>query len=110
MTLLVIPIAAWSKQGTGVTWAGHLWRVTKEPLLSVLVAGAAGLIVRLGLARRLHAPKSLWKCAWIEKLFGWGMAKRAHFFVPGLKHSPLRFWERTLYRLKSQAPWDQRGN
>jgi PST family polysaccharide transporter len=52
MTLLVIPIAAWSKQGTGVTWAG-LWRATKQPLFSGLLAGAAGLIVKLTLGGRL---------------------------------------------------------
>jgi O-antigen/teichoic acid export membrane protein len=52
MTLLVIPIAAWSKLGTGITWA-DLWRATKPPLLSGLVAGAAGLLVKLTLGGRL---------------------------------------------------------
>jgi glycosyltransferase involved in cell wall biosynthesis len=58
------------------------------------------------LGGRLHAPRSLWKYAWIEKLFGWGMAKRAHFFVPRLKNGALQIWDRTLYRLKGQEPWD----
>ena len=52
MTLLVIPIAAWSKHGTGITWA-DLWGATKPPFLSGLLAGAAGLLVKLTLAGRL---------------------------------------------------------
>jgi len=54
----------------------------------------------------LHPPQSTWKYVWIEKLFGWGVAKRAHFFVPRLKHGALQFWDRTLYRLTRQEPGD----
>jgi O-antigen/teichoic acid export membrane protein len=52
MTLVIIPIAAWSKQGTAVTWM-DLWEATKPPFLSGLFAGAAGLITKLTLAGRL---------------------------------------------------------
>ncbi len=52
LTLLVIPIAAWSKHGTGITWA-DLWRATKPPFLSGLLASAAGLLVNLTLGGRL---------------------------------------------------------
>jgi PST family polysaccharide transporter len=52
LTLLLIPIAAWSKQGTGITWA-DLWEATKAPFLSGLLAGAAGLLVKLTLDGRL---------------------------------------------------------
>ena len=48
MTLLIIPIAAWSKLGTEITWA-DLWRASKPPFLSGLIAGAAGLLVKLTL-------------------------------------------------------------
>ncbi len=48
MALLIIPIAAWSKHGTRITWA-DLWRTTQRPLLSGLIAGAAGLIVKMAL-------------------------------------------------------------
>jgi PST family polysaccharide transporter len=48
LTLLLIPIAAWSKHGTGVSWA-DLWRATKPPFLSGLLAGTAGLLVKLTL-------------------------------------------------------------
>jgi O-antigen/teichoic acid export membrane protein len=46
MTLLVVPIAAWSKLGTGITW-GDLWGAARQPLLAGVLAGAAGLIVRI---------------------------------------------------------------
>jgi PST family polysaccharide transporter len=52
MSLLIIPIAAWSKLGTEVTWA-DLWEATKPPFLSGLLAGAAGLLVKLMLGGRL---------------------------------------------------------
>ena len=52
MTLLVIPIAAWSKLGTGITWS-DLWGATKPPFLSGLLAGGTGLLVKLTLGGRL---------------------------------------------------------
>jgi PST family polysaccharide transporter len=52
MTLLVIPIAAWSKLGTGITWS-DLWGATKPPFLSGLLAGGTGLLVKLTLGDRL---------------------------------------------------------
>jgi O-antigen/teichoic acid export membrane protein len=52
MTLLIIPIAAWSKRGTGITWA-DLWRASRAPFLSGLLAGAVALLVKLTLGGRL---------------------------------------------------------
>jgi O-antigen/teichoic acid export membrane protein len=52
MTAVVIPIVAWSKHGTGITWA-DLWEATKPPFLSGLLAGAAGLLVKLAVGNRL---------------------------------------------------------
>ena len=52
LTLLLIPIAAWSKLDTGITWL-DLWGATKPPFLSGLLAGAAGLLVKLTLGGRL---------------------------------------------------------
>lgn len=52
MTLLIVPIAAWSKAGTGITWT-DLWRATKPPFLSGAFAGAAGLLVTFTLSGRL---------------------------------------------------------
>jgi PST family polysaccharide transporter len=42
MALILIPITAWSKHGTGVAW-WDLWNVIKKPLLAGLLAGAIGL-------------------------------------------------------------------
>jgi O-antigen/teichoic acid export membrane protein len=52
LALLVIPIAAWSKRDTGITWM-DLWKASKPPLLSGLVATAAGLIVMATLGGKL---------------------------------------------------------
>src|SRR5262249_55479208 len=52
MTLVLIPIAAWAKLGTGITWM-DLWRATRAPFLSGLLAGAAGLLVKLTVVGRL---------------------------------------------------------
>jgi len=52
MVLQVIPITAWSKHGTRITWA-DLWRATKQPLLSGLLASAIGLTVKITLAGML---------------------------------------------------------
>jgi len=49
MVLLIIPITAWSKHGTRITW-GNLWRATKLPLLSGLLAGVVGLVVKITLS------------------------------------------------------------
>ena len=46
MTLIIIPIAAWSKHGTGITWL-DLGKVTKSPVLAGLLAGSVGLIAKL---------------------------------------------------------------
>ena len=52
MALLVIPIAAWCKHGTSITWT-DLWRATRPPLFAGLLAGAIGLIVKIALAGML---------------------------------------------------------
>lgn len=48
MSLLIIPIAAWSKLDTGITWS-NLWEATKPPFLSGLLAGVTGLLTKLAL-------------------------------------------------------------
>lgn len=52
MTLLLIPIVAWAKLGTGITWA-DLWKATKPPFLAGLLAGAVGLLMKLTLGGTL---------------------------------------------------------
>jgi PST family polysaccharide transporter len=73
MTLLIIPIAAWSKLGTEITWA-DLWRASKPPFLSGLLAGAAGLLVKLTLGGRLAPiPYLLAGLAVVLGIYAWGL-------------------------------------
>jgi len=46
MALILIPITAWSKHGTGIAWS-DLWDVTRKPLLAGLLAGAVGVGVKV---------------------------------------------------------------
>ena len=46
MVLIIIPIAALSKHGTGITWSG-LWAASKAPLFAGLLAGSVGLIAKI---------------------------------------------------------------
>jgi PST family polysaccharide transporter len=48
MVLLVIPITAWSKQGTGITWT-DLWSAARPSIFAGLVALVVGLIVTITL-------------------------------------------------------------
>ena len=41
MVLIMIPITAWSKHGTGISWS-DLWSVTRRPILAGSLAGAIG--------------------------------------------------------------------
>jgi O-antigen/teichoic acid export membrane protein len=81
LTLLLIPIAAWSKHGTGISWA-DLWGATKPPFLSGLLAGAAGLLVKLtlggGLAPILYLTVGL---AVVLGIYAWVL-----LIVMGQKH------------------------
>jgi PST family polysaccharide transporter len=45
MVLIFIPIVAWAKHGTGITWS-DLWRGVKVPFLAGLLAGSVGLIAK----------------------------------------------------------------
>jgi O-antigen/teichoic acid export membrane protein len=48
MVLILIPITAWSKHGTGITWS-DLWNVTRKPFLAGLAAGLIGFGAKLAL-------------------------------------------------------------
>lgn len=48
MLLSFIPITAWSIHGTNITWTA-LWAASRKPLLSGLVAGTVGLVLRIAL-------------------------------------------------------------
>ena len=58
-----------------------------------------GLAASLG--GQLRPPTSSWKYAWIEKAFGWELAKQAQLNLPQLKHSLLKYCDKALYRLQN---------
>ena len=52
MVLIIFPIIAWSKQGTGITWS-DLWQGARIPLSAGLLAGAVGLAAKITLGGAL---------------------------------------------------------
>jgi PST family polysaccharide transporter len=71
MVFLVVPIVAWSKRGTSITWA-DLLKATRQSLLSGLVAGVAGLIAKVTLGRMLAPfPHLLAGTSLVLGVYGW---------------------------------------
>jgi PST family polysaccharide transporter len=70
LTLLLIPIAAWSKHGTGISWS-DLWEATKPPFLSGLLAGTAGLLVKLTLGDRFPILCLIVGLAVVLSIYAW---------------------------------------
>jgi hypothetical protein len=54
------------------------------------------------LGGRLEVPRLPWKYAWIQKVFGWGLAKQAWRWMPRLRSSLVRRWDRTLFDLEQR--------
>ncbi len=52
------------------------------------------------LGGRLSLPKVSWKYAWIQKLFGFAVAKRASQRWNHYKSSVMRSWDKALFRLE----------
>jgi O-antigen/teichoic acid export membrane protein len=71
MVIIIVPIIAWSKRGTQITWT-DLWRATKYPALSVLPAGLAGMVVKLALEAKLPAiPYLIVGLSVVFGVYGW---------------------------------------
>jgi glycosyltransferase involved in cell wall biosynthesis len=51
----------------------------------------------------LNVPRLSWKYSWIKRLFGWPLARRAQRFLPGIKWSLVRFWDKTLFRMEGRG-------
>ncbi len=49
------------------------------------------------LGGRLEAPRASWKYYWIQKMFGWGTAKRALILLPSLKSTVIRHYDKIMY-------------
>lgn len=52
---------------------------------------------------KLEVPRFPRKYAWIQGMFGWEAARQAQVFVPRLKLSLKRSWDRAMFRLENRA-------
>jgi glycosyltransferase involved in cell wall biosynthesis len=87
-------------RGACVTYLQN-WLPSFYPERPDIVRQAEELARTLG--GRLEVPPPLpWKYAWIEKGFGWPLAKRARILGPQWKWSVIRSWDKALSRLDSQ--------
>jgi hypothetical protein len=55
------------------------------------------------LGGQLNAPRLSWKYSWIKPLFGWDLAKRAQLFLPSVKWSLIRFWDKALFSIERRG-------
>jgi len=75
------------------TWLGSFY-----PERPDLVAELQGLAAQL--QGHLGTPQLGWKYAWLRPLFGWKTAKQARMFLPQLKASLVRNWDKAMYELE----------
>jgi glycosyltransferase involved in cell wall biosynthesis len=54
------------------------------------------------LGGQLKTQRLSWNYSWIRAIFGWGLAKRVQLFMPQIKWSLVRFWDKALFRVESQ--------
>jgi glycosyltransferase involved in cell wall biosynthesis len=61
------------------------------------------------LGGRLETPALTWKYAWIEKVFGWTLARRTQLFLPMFKQSLLRVLDKARLRFNRKISADHRN-
>jgi glycosyltransferase involved in cell wall biosynthesis len=76
----------------------QIWYRNFYPDRPDLVQEARQLAASLG--GRLSLPKISWKYAWIQKLFGWSMAKEVRQCWNQYKSSVLGSWDKARFRLE----------
>jgi len=54
------------------------------------------------LGGQVEAPRLSWKYSWIKTLFGWRLARRAQRFLPGVRWSLIRRWDKTLFQIEGR--------
>jgi glycosyltransferase involved in cell wall biosynthesis len=57
----------------------------------------------------LGAPALSWKYAYVQKVFGWGVAKRMRLFLPNLKRGLGIFSDKIMFALEAKAAPERRG-
>jgi glycosyltransferase involved in cell wall biosynthesis len=79
------------------------------PLRPDIVEQMHGVAKDLG--GQLDMPRLPWKYSWIQPIFGWNCAKRAQLFLPSVKWSLIRSWDKVLYRVETrgyaQLQWEK---
>ena len=79
------------------------WYRNFYPECPDLMQEAQQLAASLG--GRLCVPKAPWKYAWIQKLFGFAVAKRVGHRWNYYKSSVIRCWDKALFYLEGQETW-----
>lgn len=54
------------------------------------------------LGGELEVPRLSWKYSWIQKTFGWRMAKRARLFMPQVRRNMESSWDKMLFFVESR--------
>jgi glycosyltransferase involved in cell wall biosynthesis len=78
------------------TWLHHFY-----PERLDLVQSSQELAVSMG--GHLELPKLSWRYAWIEKLFGWAVAKQVSQYWNGCKSFITRSWDKALFHLELRS-------
>lgn len=73
-------------------WSSHFYpeRLDIVKQLEQLAADLGG---------QLEVPQLSWKYVWIQKIFGWTVAKQAQVYYNQCKSSLIRSWDRALVSL-----------
>jgi glycosyltransferase involved in cell wall biosynthesis len=64
------------------------------------IVGKLGELAR-DLGGEVRMPRFSWKYAWIEKLFGAALAKRAQIYLPQMRENCQRAWDRVMFRCQA---------
>ncbi len=78
----------------------QIWQYEFYPERLDLVERARQLAVSLG--GELPVPRLSWKYAWMQKLFGWAVAKLAQVYYNQCKSWAERTWDRTMFQLEGR--------
>lgn len=73
------------------------WLICFYPERPDIVRELETLAAELG--GKLEPPRVRWKYVWIQKLFGWSLAKKAQVFLPILKRALIRSCDKSLLNL-----------
>ncbi len=79
-------------------WYLQAWLICFYPDRMDIVAAARQMALELG--GQLTTPRMELKYAWIQRLVGWGLAKRTRLVAQEWRRSAERFFDKALYRLQ----------